>query len=126
MSRQALSAQALQRWNTLLDAFEKSGLTQAEFIRREGLPKASFYTWHRRLRPQQGTAKRSPSVSSPSPKTIRRAPRKAAAKKSTPNFIELAVANTAKALPNATAPSDHLEAIGMIFTGIGQLLRSRS
>ena len=37
-------------WELALDLWSESGLTAAEFCRREGLTRCTFYSWRRRLR----------------------------------------------------------------------------
>ena len=127
-TRQALSERALKRWTDLLNNFEHSGLTQAEFIRREGLPKASFYTWHRRLRPSNIATPPAFAIATPppSPKSALPAQRTAARKKEKPVFIELAVADAVSALSDSAAGPGPIAALAMIFTGLGQLLRRPS
>ena len=44
---------AHQRWTDLLSQFDQSGLTVAEFCKRERCSAASFYQWRRKLRGQK-------------------------------------------------------------------------
>ena len=44
---------ARQRWTDLLSQFDQSGLTVAEFCKRERCSAASFYPWRRKLRGQK-------------------------------------------------------------------------
>jgi transposase-like protein len=44
---------AHKRWTDLLNQFDQSGLTVAEFCRRERCSAASFYQWRRKLRSQK-------------------------------------------------------------------------
>jgi hypothetical protein len=56
-------------WTRLLSAWEKSGLTQAEFCRRRGVKAVTFAWWKRRLR---GVAERAHPRSNHSTATGRR------------------------------------------------------
>jgi hypothetical protein len=52
-------------WLDLLSAWERSGLSQAEFCRRRGVKGVTFAWWKRQLRREsEGSAKR-PSAESP-------------------------------------------------------------
>ncbi|MCP4384299.1 MAG: hypothetical protein GY798_23300 [Hyphomicrobiales bacterium] len=38
-----------EEWREILDRFERSGISQREFCRKEGLPLGSFSKWKRRM-----------------------------------------------------------------------------
>lgn len=51
------NGQAEAEWRKRLAKFRRSGLTVAEFCRREGISQPSFYHWRRRLEDGKGIAK---------------------------------------------------------------------
>ena len=46
-------ASAVDRWRKILEKQARSGLTVAEFCRREELSQASFYQWRKKLRAEE-------------------------------------------------------------------------
>ena len=61
---QVLHAAKQQAWSERLRRFDRSGLTVAEFCRREGIPAVSFYQWRRKLTSRAAASPRATSRSS--------------------------------------------------------------
>jgi transposase-like protein len=54
--RREREAEIRRFWEMALDLWSESGLTVAEFCRREGLTKHTFYAWRRRLQADHAKA----------------------------------------------------------------------
>ena len=48
-SNSEVAARRMERWRKLLERWRASGLSQAEFCRRRGIPVSKFAWWKRRL-----------------------------------------------------------------------------
>jgi hypothetical protein len=53
------SEQSLQEWRRRISEHSKSGLTQAEYCRRNGLSDKALYYWMRKIRQVETTGKKS-------------------------------------------------------------------
>jgi hypothetical protein len=52
-------------WHQRIDRQRQSGLTVAEFCRREGVPQGSFYWWKRNLPGKSGSTRKRPARRQP-------------------------------------------------------------
>jgi hypothetical protein len=67
--RRRSPAEARRFWELAIDLWSSSGLSAADFCRREGLKESSFYAWQQRLRKESG-----PSETVATPVAVESAP----------------------------------------------------
>ena len=53
-SRARKTIRSESEWRQIIQNYEESQLTQDAFCQQAGIPKSSFYNWHRRLKPTMG------------------------------------------------------------------------
>jgi len=62
-----LNLEVRELWRQRIEGQGRSGLTVAEFCRREGVPQGGFYTWKRKLRGKSRRNPKRPARRQPAP-----------------------------------------------------------
>ena len=88
------------QWERRIERQRTSGLSIAEFCRREGISQFSFHAWKRKLRQAGSTRQRSPANSKTRPRTVSRRPASRSSRPgpttptALPSFLQLPVRGT--------------------------------
>lgn len=77
-------------WRQRIERQRESGLTVAEFCRRERVPQGSFYLWKRKLQSKSGSKSRRPAKRQPAARAVRSQPQAP----SEAGFVQLPLSST--------------------------------
>lgn len=78
---------SIESWTEIITAWQKSGLSQSEFCRKNKLKPSAFFYWRRRIEAIQTKPKKKGSNGKTSKRSV----------KATPEFMEIPLSDTATA-----------------------------